>query len=95
MEPIWPNVDKYLNDFIELIMVENPEHRASIDQLFKSDFIKRHERRMLPNKIISLELDVVLRPNMYKFYVAYFINELICRNKKNIIKRYTIGETWD
>ncbi len=32
---------------------------------------------------------------MYKFYVAYLINELICRNKKNIIKRITIGDTWD
>ena len=95
MEPIWPNVDKSLTDFIELTMVENPDHRASIDQLFKSDFIKRHERRMLPNNIISLDLDVDLKPNMYKFYVAYFMNELVCRNKKNIIKRYTIGETWD
>ena len=50
---------------------------------------------MLPNKIISLDLEVDLRPNMYKFYVAYYINELICRNKKNIMKRYTIGETWE
>lgn len=50
---------------------------------------------MLPNNIISLDLDVDLKPNMYKFYVAYFMNELVCRNKKNIIKRYTIGETWD
>jgi hypothetical protein len=31
---------------------------------------------------------------MYKFYVAYLIDELMNRHKKSLEKKKIIGETW-
>lgn len=80
---------------MQMMIKEDPVHRASMDDLFNSEFIKRHENRALANQIISNSLSLDLRPNMYKFYIAYMLNEIVSRTKKNVLKKAIIGETWD
>mmetsp|Transcript_34 Transcript_34/g.72 ORF Transcript_34/g.72 Transcript_34/m.72 type:complete len:136 (+) Transcript_34:649-1056(+) len=67
MEPIWTAVDSYLREFIQMMCVENPEDRASIDDLFQSEFIRRHENRMLENWIIDRTLQIEPEHRLYKF----------------------------
>ena len=53
MEPIWPAIDEYVANFIKSMLQCDPVDRASVDELFESEFIRRHENRMLDNWIIS------------------------------------------
>lgn len=80
---------------MQMMIKEDPVHRASMDELFNCEFIKKHENRALPNQIISNSLSLDLRPNMYKFYIGYMLNEIVSRTKKNILKKAIIGENWE
>ena len=94
MEPIWLAMDEFLGDFIKMMVVTDPDYRADIDTLFKSEFIRRHENRMLENNIISKTLTVDPEPMLLKFYTAYLINEIMLRHRKNIHKKTTLFFEW-
>jgi len=80
---------------MQMMIKEDPNQRASMDDLFNCEFIKKHENRALANQIISNKLTLELKPNMYKFYIAYLLNEIVSRTKKSILKQAIIDENWD
>ena len=86
MEHIWNAVGDHVKEFMEMMIKKNPDERATMDELFQSDFIRRHENRMYENWIISNKLTVEPEPRLYRFYSAYLINEIILRRKRNLQK---------
>lgn len=94
MEPIWNAMDSYVTQFIQMMIQKDPEDRASIDELFESEFIRRLENRMLDNWIISRSLSVDPEPRLLKFYAAYLVNDILLRQVKSMLKRQIVAMEW-
>ena len=93
-EPIWYNVKSYMLEFLKSMMQRYPDERASVDDLLNSKFILKNNNRLLKNVILEETTYGVLNAKMYKFYIAYLMDELMNRHKKSLEKKRVIGETW-
>ena len=58
MEPIWNAVGDHVKEFMQMMIQKNPDDRANINEIFQSDFIRRHENRINENWIISNSLTI-------------------------------------
>ena len=89
-ETVWLNVSEELKEFMLMACAVDPRKRSSIDQLLKSDFISAAENDTLDLTPLQETSLSDLGGNMYKFYMAHCINEIVYRFLLNQEKRRTI-----
>ena len=94
MEPIWTACESYLLEFVQMMVKENPEDRASIDELFQCEFIRRHENQMLDHWIVGRTLTVDPTHRCRRFFVAFLMQQIVCRHMKGVFKKQLLASTW-
>ena len=90
-EPIWYNVSEELKEFIMMTVCVDPSQRASIDELLETDFIKMSTRDDLDKTPLDETNLTELGGNMYKFYMAHCLNEIVSRFRLNADKRKEVN----
>jgi len=86
-ESIWFNVSEELKEFMLMALQVDPQNRGSIDQLLKTDFINMARQHALDRTPLEETTLTEQGGNLYKFYMAHCINEIICRYRLNQEKR--------
>ena len=89
-EGIWYDLDESIMNFVKQMVQERPDNRASIDTLLKHDFIEKYRGGQLWNKLLAETYMGPLDAIMYKFYVAYLINELMSNQMRFFVKKEEI-----
>jgi serine/threonine protein kinase len=89
-EAVWFSVSEELKEFMLMALVVDPRQRASLDQLLSTEFISSARQSSLDSTPLAETNLAEGGGNMYKFYMAHCINEVICRFRINRDKRRQI-----
>lgn len=86
-EDVWYNVSEELKDFMLMTVNVDPLRRASVSELLNSDFIKHAQSESLTTTPFDETNLTEQGGNLYKFYMAHCINEIVYRFRLNLEKR--------
>ena len=75
-------------------MQERAENRGTIESLLEHEFIENFREGNMRNKILSETEQGPLNTVLYKFYVAYLLNELFIHKIRFIKKIKEVDEKW-
>lgn len=91
-DPVWYACSEELKEFMMMAVCHEPRQRASVEQLLQTDFIRRARGQGSPLDSTPLEETNLSDQggNMYKFYMAHCINEMVCRYRLNQEKTHKI-----
>ena len=86
-EEVWFNVSEELKDFMMMCVEVNPEKRASVTELLSSEFVRQARQDALNSTPLEETHLTELGGNLFKFYMAHCLNEIIYRFRFNLEKR--------
>ena len=94
-EGIWDDIDETFRDFVEEMVQERPENRLKIEDLLEHEFIQNFRKGQTTKYILMESNQGPMDSIMYKFYVAYIVNELVCNQIRIVEKKNEIRDTWE
>lgn len=86
-EEVWYNVSEELKDFMLMAVNVDPQKRASVSDLLSSDFLKHAKSQALTTTPFDETHLTEQGGNLYKFYMAHCLNEIVYRFRLNLEKR--------
>ena len=82
-EPVWYNCSEELKEFILMAVCTDPRQRAGTEQLLATDFIIMSRNEEMDKTPLDETNLAEQGGNLYKFYMAHCINEIVYRYRLN------------